>query len=90
MADADPTLIGPAATEVAIAGKMPLLAWTFDMNGDGILDIQQPAQIAKVIAAVLSEVAPLIPGGAGIPLTLAVQLLPRVVQGLPQVLGGQP
>lgn len=81
-------VIGPAAAGIGTAGKMPLLAYTFDLNGDGILDIQQPEQVAKVLAAVLREVAPFIPGGVGAPLTLAIQLLPKAVQALPPVIGG--
>src|SRR5262245_28142549 len=82
--------IGPAATGVAVAGKAPFLSVLLDMNGDGILDIRQPEQIAKALANVLTGLAPLIPGGGGLPLTLAVQLLPKIASVLPPVIGGDP
>lgn len=75
---------------IGTAGKMPLLAWTFDMNGDGVLDITQPEQVGKLIATVLSSAAPLLPGGGGLPVTLALQLLPRAGQAVASAIGGKP
>jgi hypothetical protein len=62
---------------IGTAGRMPLLAWAFDLNGDGVLDITQPEQVAKMLTTVLREAASLLPGGGRVPLTLALQLLPR-------------
>lgn len=80
--------IPSSAGIVGTAGRMPLLAWTFDLNGDGVLDIQQPEQLAKLLVTVLKEVAPFLPGGAAAPVTLAVQLLPRIAEALPPIIGG--
>jgi hypothetical protein len=66
---------------VGTAGRMPLLAWTFDMNGDGVLDITQPEQVAKMLTTLLREVAPLLPDGGKAPITLALQILPRLGGG---------
>ena len=83
----DPVIVGPMATGTAPAGTMPLIAFYFDMNGDGVPDWRQPGQIAKAVEAVLLAASALVPAAAP-GLILGVTITKGIAAALPTTVGG--
>jgi hypothetical protein len=81
----DPTVPEPPAG-VAIAGTEP---WVTVIVQDIKEDLRNPQVLATILEGLLSALAPLIPG-ASVPLSIALQIIPRVAAVLPNPTGGTP
>lgn len=76
---ADPTRVGDAAEGVDKSGKMPVVAYYFDQNGNGIPDWLEPEQLEKALAAAAEAVAPFLPAPAGAGIALGISIAQGVV-----------